>query len=208
MHPEIETPQVISRRKLLRILGTTGGSLVVSAFMPSQWVKPLIEVGYLPAHAQSSTISPTPRATSTTQPSPTTTRPAPTVFILSNTTRTLTSLNGCSGPNNSVGSLFQIKLDYKNSNGAMSQAAKITQRTHFSPSGREANSTITNFTLTGDGFKGSVSYTVCTGFGTDTQATTTIIITDSNGMTSNEVAQTVDKPLGANEISPTSYEEQ
>jgi len=208
MQQETVTSQIISRRKLLQTLTATGGGLVVSAIMPSQWVKPLVDVGYLPAHAQGSTPTSTPQATGTAQPSPTATRPATTIFTLSNITRVLTSLNGCSGPDNSTGSVFTIKLDYQNSSGAVTNIIKITQQTYFTPSGRIANSTITNFNLTGDGFNGSLSYTVCTGFGTDTQATTTIVITDANGMTSNSLSQTFDKPIGANEFSTASYEEQ
>ena len=44
--------QSISRRKLLKIMGTTSGAVAVSAFVPNSWLPPQVEIGVLPAHAQ------------------------------------------------------------------------------------------------------------------------------------------------------------
>ena len=53
----IENP---GRRKLLKVLAAGGGAVAASSLLPSQWIKPVIEVGYLPVHAQASpTVEPT-----------------------------------------------------------------------------------------------------------------------------------------------------
>jgi hypothetical protein len=51
---DMENDSTISRRELLKILSAGGGALAASAFLPAKWVKPLIKVGVLPAHAQAS----------------------------------------------------------------------------------------------------------------------------------------------------------
>jgi hypothetical protein len=52
--PPAENPEerTVSRRRLLRILAATGGAIAASGVLPSQWTKPVVEVGVLPAHAQ------------------------------------------------------------------------------------------------------------------------------------------------------------
>jgi hypothetical protein len=44
----------ISRRRLGKILAASGGALAVSSFITDKWVKPIIELVSLPAHAQAS----------------------------------------------------------------------------------------------------------------------------------------------------------
>ena len=44
----------ISRREILKVLAASGGALAAAAFLPVKWVKPLVQSGVLPAHAQSS----------------------------------------------------------------------------------------------------------------------------------------------------------
>jgi len=52
---------MVSRRKLLKALAATSGAVVASQILPGQWMKPVIESGLLPAHAQGSpTRTPTP----------------------------------------------------------------------------------------------------------------------------------------------------
>ena len=60
-----ETPQRVSRRKLLQILAASGGAVAATALLPEEWVEPVVEVGVLPAHAQ---VSPTPTPTATPIP--------------------------------------------------------------------------------------------------------------------------------------------
>jgi hypothetical protein len=44
--------QDLNRRELLKVLAAAGGGLVASAFLPGKWLKPVVEAGVLPAHAQ------------------------------------------------------------------------------------------------------------------------------------------------------------
>ncbi len=46
--------QALSRREVLKALAAGGGALAASAFLPARWVKPAIQAGVLPAHAQAS----------------------------------------------------------------------------------------------------------------------------------------------------------
>jgi hypothetical protein len=45
--------QSISRRELLKVMTALGGSVAASSIIPARWVKPALESGVLPAHAQS-----------------------------------------------------------------------------------------------------------------------------------------------------------
>lgn len=47
----------ISRRNALKTLLATAGGLGAAAFLPSRWVKPVVESGVLPVHAQSSSTN-------------------------------------------------------------------------------------------------------------------------------------------------------
>src|SRR5687768_12068704 len=46
----------LSRRRLLQILVASGGAVAGSTLLLEKWVKPVIEVGVLPAHAQISNL--------------------------------------------------------------------------------------------------------------------------------------------------------
>jgi hypothetical protein len=55
--------KLISRRQLLKILLAAGGGLTAAAFLPAQWLKPVVKAGVLPVHAQSSiTLSACPQS--------------------------------------------------------------------------------------------------------------------------------------------------
>ncbi len=62
--PRSNTAKTIGRRRLLKALAASGG-VAISSLPPGRWVKPVIEIGYLPAHAQT---SPQPTATPTSRP--------------------------------------------------------------------------------------------------------------------------------------------
>lgn len=55
--PEEPDEMLLSRRHLLKAIAATGGAVAASTLLPGEWVKPIVNVGILPAHAQ---ISPTP----------------------------------------------------------------------------------------------------------------------------------------------------
>ena len=42
----------VNRRKLLKILVASGSAVVASTMIPGKWLKPVVEMGVLPAHAQ------------------------------------------------------------------------------------------------------------------------------------------------------------
>ena len=42
----------LNRRELLKVLAAAGGGLAAAAFLPGKWLKPVVEAGVLPAHAQ------------------------------------------------------------------------------------------------------------------------------------------------------------
>ena len=51
--PGKEAPEeTISRRQLLKAMAATGGAVSASSLLPGKWVKPVVEAGVLPAHAQ------------------------------------------------------------------------------------------------------------------------------------------------------------
>ncbi|MDM8528371.1 hypothetical protein QUF58_09180 [Anaerolineales bacterium HSG24] len=176
-------PNQISRRCLLQSLGALGGGMMATTLLPGRWIKPVIEAGQLPAHAQGSVD----------------------VLTISQLTRTVITINGCDGPNGAKGTVYEIEFNYTNNNG-MANSISIQQDTMFAPSGRRSTFDVKQFTRTGDGYRGAVSYRVCTGFGTDTSITTTITVTDGNDTVSNQLSLTEDKPTGASRFSGTAYE--
>ena len=46
--------KALSRREVLKALAVVGGAAAASALLPEKWLKPVVEAGVLPAHAQSS----------------------------------------------------------------------------------------------------------------------------------------------------------
>ncbi|MBN1220168.1 MAG: twin-arginine translocation signal domain-containing protein [Anaerolineae bacterium] len=66
--PEISVQEkaVNSRRQLLKVLAATGGAVTTSALLSGNWIKPIVEVGLLPAHAQVSAYAI--QADTTTEP--------------------------------------------------------------------------------------------------------------------------------------------
>lgn len=48
-----EEKKTLNRREALKTIAAASGALGAAAFMPGKWSRPLVEVGVLPAHAQS-----------------------------------------------------------------------------------------------------------------------------------------------------------
>ena len=65
--PEGHQARKMGRRQLLKTLITAGGAVTASALLPGRWIKPAVEVGKLPSHAQ---VSPVLSPSSTHTPLP------------------------------------------------------------------------------------------------------------------------------------------
>ena len=50
---EEKNPAQITRNQFLKMLVAGGGASAVAAFLPGKWLKPIVKVGVLPVHAQS-----------------------------------------------------------------------------------------------------------------------------------------------------------
>lgn len=183
----------LSRRRLLRLLTKSSGITLATAILPVTWSKPVIEIGYLPVHAQG---SPTPTPTTTAQAAPT----------IEGVTRALTSLNDCRGPDGSTGSVYTIRFAYRSSAQAIQTGTRVRHMSRFSPSGRQSGFETSNISIIGDGSTGTISYTICTGFGADDEITTTVVLIDGAGRESNALSLTQNRPVGANSASDRSYE--
>ena len=46
--------QEFSRRQILKTLSAMGGTFVATSLMPGKWVSPVVDIGVLPVHAQTS----------------------------------------------------------------------------------------------------------------------------------------------------------
>jgi hypothetical protein len=179
-----KTSQPITRRRLLQAIVATSGAVAITT-LPSQWTKPIVDVGLLPAHAQGSAV----------------TTPSPTVLIISDLTRTVVAIDGCDGPAGTKGTIYELKFSYKHSAGQINNNVTIRQVTLFSPSDRRSEIEVKNFAINGNGFDGTISYTVCTGFGSDTEMITTVTLVDPSGLVSNQISVTSQRPTGASSLS-------
>jgi hypothetical protein len=53
---ERKEERLLDRRRLLKALTVSSGVVIASSLLPNEWVKPVVEVGYLPVHAQTSPV--------------------------------------------------------------------------------------------------------------------------------------------------------
>ena len=186
--------KTLSRRRLLQALAATGGSIAASSVLPDKWIAPVVEVGYLPAHAQAS-VTPTPVSGN---------------LIIFNLSRILLSLNDCRNGEN-TGSILQIRFEYDDPLGGVgADGNTVTHHTSIFLPNNSSNSfdiTLQAAQITGDGFKGVINYQLCTRFGSSTAITTSLFVTVGSRQ-SNQLKITSSKPVGAQdqEIYPPSEE--
>ena len=160
------------RRRLLQTLAATGSLVAVDSLVPGQWVKPVVEVGYLPAHAQASGI------------------------VLSNGSLSLTPGSSCNG---GAGNVYTVSFSYNNPFGGVEPGSQVQHSFEFEPSGFSGQFTqlLSAADISGDGFQGTVSYDICQAFGGDSQLATTLRLMDSGGRASQALTFTISKPAGA-----------
>ncbi len=157
--------------------------MAVSTLLPGQWIKPLVEVGYLPAHAQGSGGT----ATSGTATNGT-----------SSTTLAICTNSITTQPGNS----YDISFDYTTPSGTVAAGGATVQHSYqFQPSGLSGtiNRTLAASNITGDGYSGSISYTICMAFGSETYVTNTVAFTGTDGSQSSSSSFTIVKQAGANQ---------
>lgn len=168
----------IGRRRLLQAL-MTSGVLVAANLTPERWISPVIEVGLLPAHAQISPPSVLPVLL--TKPS--------TVPI----DQTCVSSAGHSGLR------YRVGVTYNSSRGQVESEIKIRhdfELRPFGPSGSFVKSG-PDLTLTGDNFQGTMAYSMCVAFGSNTELVTTMVLNDVNDKALGTITFTTPKPPGA-----------
>lgn len=166
---------VISRRRLLKAITATGGAVVASQAFPTQWVKPVVEAGVLPAHAQASPVT-----------------------TVSNIQKTFTGTNDCQ-TNNLTGSSSNLSFDYNDPTGNMTNGAVVLFSTDFQTN-VPAEIDLFNLagvTVTGDAFQGTISIALCTRFGSNSTVTNQVQLRNTQGGVSNIASVTVPRPLGA-----------
>jgi hypothetical protein len=166
-----------SRRKALKTLAATTGALTLTA-LPIRWETPVVEVGYLPVHAQTS---------------------AP---MIANLTSQFAGINNCAMD---AGSLLLISFMYTDPGNKITDATIIHYQYRFLPSGNSGDGFIIlgdpteNIDHIGDTFTGTIAIPFCVIFVTATSLEITTYITNGDGVNSNAMTIIVSAPPGAND---------
>jgi hypothetical protein len=119
--------------------------------------------------------------------------PAP---VISNARYTVVSINDA-GLCANGGTKIDVMVDYTDPNGDVGTTVPFTAEFTFSPSGNSGTDT-QNVTRNGTGDAGDLTAEYCVLFGTDTQLSLNVTITDAAGLQSNRLGLAIPKPAGAN----------
>lgn len=168
--------QTIARRRLLKILGATSGVVLTSSIVPEKWTSPIVEVGYLPAHAQITGV-----------------------VQVSSLRREFLG-TPCVVDDDAPGNEYRISFNYSSPFGDVVEGTRLTQSVSF-PDGTRSSFTVTltSNAIGGDGSSGTISYITCTGFGppeNDSVTTRVSILTPENRV-SNTESVTISRPVDA-----------
>lgn len=170
----------LSRREALKILAATSGAITALS-LPVVWKKPIIEVGTLPAHAQSSPVN--------------------SVVTISNLAHS-TSQGGCDAGGGQIGKLTLLTFNYSDTGGyVLPNQTRFRADFLFSSGTTDADErTLTSINITGDGDNGIISVPICIDFGADTSVDLKVSITNSVGVKSNSETITItSSALGVSE---------
>jgi hypothetical protein len=193
-------PGIVGRRELLKALTATGGAVTAAALLPGKWTRPVVEVGLLPAHAQTSALT------------------ISNLEIELQIDSSASSILGPSlGASGAIGEffLYAASFDYNDPLGLVDVNTLVFLIENYSPSGATTSGSAPAgfFTLTGDGFEGTISdvlfgvfygpldlfcgpTTECSGDSTnDTSVKATFFIQTSDGRTSNSLSETLPRPV-------------
>ncbi len=161
--------QLLARRRMLKLLGAGAATAVI---LPETWLKPEVEVGHLPPHAQTSSE----------------------FVTLSNAVRAYNGTICSSGS----GDEYQMTLDFNSPSGGVIAGTLVTQSSIYNSGVTTSfSNTLTASEISGTAFAGSISYTFCATFATATSVTTTVSLVTPTGGNSNTISTTMSKPSGA-----------
>jgi len=119
--------------------------------------------------------------------------PAP---VISNPRYTVVAVNDA-GLCTNGGSKIDVTVDYTDPNGDVGATVPFTADFTFSPSGSTGSNT-QDVTRNGTGDAGDLTAEYCVVFGSDTQLSLDITISDTAGLQSNRLGLAIPKPAGAN----------
>jgi hypothetical protein len=174
----------LGRRRLLQVMAATGGAAVAVALLPGEWVKPVVEVGHLPAHAQGS---------------------GP---FVSNGVQTATGQLCTNTGTGQQGNQYEVSFSYSNTLGDVKPGSVVHHAFEFRPVAIAGSFDVplTATHITGDGYSGVIRYNVCIAFASATELVNTISLTDVAGRTGAPYTFTMAKPLGALDVGPASID--
>jgi Bacterial pre-peptidase C-terminal domain len=122
--------------------------------------------------------------------------PPPTPPTIANPVSTIIQVNDSATCSNG-GTFRSLTFDYQDPNGDVADTVDIKDAYSFQPSGT-AGTLTSPVAVDGNGFSGTVTVGLCTVWGSATQATDVLSITDKAGLQSNTLTVVTPRPAGAN----------
>lgn len=162
---------VTTRRAFLKTLAATGGAVLLTN-MPGKWEKPMVQIGTLPAFAQTSFV------------------------VISNLTAS-DRQGPCDPGGGQTGDLYTVSMDYDGvPNSVVAEQTRLRATFEFSPSNTvETNEvTLAAINITGDGANGRIVVPVCIGFSGDDSVKITVSLGSPAGAQSNQQSVTIAAP--------------
>jgi hypothetical protein len=179
--------KTIGRRELLKALAATGGAVTAASMLPGKWVKPVIEAGVLPAHAQSSAFNISGLNVQFVDIQPVAVSPDYPI------------IDPPGNEQNPLRAHYFAWFSYNDPEGKVDGDAEVMTRVTFQPSGISAE--YGDYAgewgaVTGDGYHGQIAdlHFILIWPDGDTSATFEFYIKTSDGRTSNVITKSVTRP--------------